>query len=330
MVKGGPMDVSPIGLKKNWVTSVGGLPLYIRAVAHAFIRSGTPESEAIHRAVGVVHNWADGHDGHGHAVSAETIAKARAAITEWDAKRARSKAAHLSNGDRMPDTIDLAGMQAGDLLDAMLKRYKSADGPTKAKMQPGMVGLAKKLGRTKELPADCQPSSASMSNVRFTTDGAGNFRIRMVGGGGGGGSNAPPVIDLAAFTADQRKQMAAKGQAMKGGGFPIPNTGFLSKAIHAYGRAKNKKATRAHIKSRAKALNASHMLPSSWTGKPKNSGVLTTSMSAERLQGLVDLANTNPRIRKVVIHKIRQKRLRNAKHPVKMRRINPMPKGKRL
>lgn len=286
-----------------WGHKTWQLPAYIQHIANDLReKRGMTESRAIQVAIGVVKRWARG----GGNVDAGTRAAAAKAVTEWEALKLKAHA-NLANGDRMPDTIDLAGMQAGDLLDAMLKRYAAADDAGKAKMRPGMVGLAKKLGRTKELPADCQPSSsASMSADRAD------------------------VIDLAAFTADQRRQMAAKGQAMKGGGFPIPDKSHLGKAIHAYGRAKNKVATRAHIKKRAKALNASHMLPSSWTGKPKNSGVMTTSMSAERLQGLVDLANTNPRIRKVVIRKIRTRRLRNAVHPVKLRRINPMPKGKRL
>lgn len=306
--------------KGLWGHPTWQLPAYMQHVANALIRSrGIDESRASHMAVGIVERWKNGEG----KVDAGTRAAATLAWTEWEALRAKAAALrgakNLANGDRMPDTIDLAGMQAGDLLDAMLKRYGAADDAGKAKIRPGMVGLAKKLGRTKELPADCQPgSSAALSR---DIGAMGDYVMRTYG---------PPVIDLAAFTADQRRQMAAKGQAMKGGGFPIPNKSHLGKAIHAYGRAKNKVAARAHIKKRAKALNASHMLPSSWTGKPKNSGVMTTSMSAERLQGLVDLANTNPRIRKVVIHKIRQKRLRNAVHPVKLRRINPMPKGKRL
>lgn len=82
-------DESPIGLGKNWVTDVGGLPLFIRAIAHALIRNGHHESEAIQMAVGVVKNWASG-EGH---VTAKTKAKAAAALAEWEAKKG---AAHSS------------------------------------------------------------------------------------------------------------------------------------------------------------------------------------------------------------------------------------------
>lgn len=82
-------DTSPLGMGKNWVTSVGGLPRFIRAIAHALIRNGHSESNAIQIAVGVVKNWAAG----GGDVSAKTRAKAAKALAEWEAKKA---AAHAS------------------------------------------------------------------------------------------------------------------------------------------------------------------------------------------------------------------------------------------
>lgn len=100
------MDTSPIGLKKNWVTDAGGLPLYIRAVAHAFIRKGVPESMAIQRAVGVVQDWARGCDGKGGHVTPATMAKAAAAVADWEKLKAKAKAhAHANDSP----AIDLAG-----------------------------------------------------------------------------------------------------------------------------------------------------------------------------------------------------------------------------
>ena len=87
-------DVSPVGMGKNWVTGVGGLPLFIRAIAHALIRNGHTESEAIQLAVGVVKNWAAG-EGH---VTAKTRAKAAAALAEWEAKKAASHANSAGKG----------------------------------------------------------------------------------------------------------------------------------------------------------------------------------------------------------------------------------------
>lgn len=77
-------DVSPIGLKPNWITKVGGLPLFARAVAHALIRNGHTESDAIQIAIGVIQDWAHG----GGNVTAKTRAKAAATVAEWEAKKA--------------------------------------------------------------------------------------------------------------------------------------------------------------------------------------------------------------------------------------------------
>ena len=66
------------------------------------------------------------------------------------------------------------------------------------------------------------------------------------------------------FTDDQRKALAKEGKAMPGGGFPIENVEDVRNAIQAIGRAKNPSAAKAHIKSRAKALGASKLIPSDW------------------------------------------------------------------
>jgi hypothetical protein len=67
------------------------------------------------------------------------------------------------------------------------------------------------------------------------------------------------------FTADQRKDMADKGQAMPDGGFPIATTEDLHNAIRAVGRAKDPDAAKAHIKARAKDLGESDAIPDSWS-----------------------------------------------------------------
>jgi HK97 family phage prohead protease len=64
------------------------LPAYIQHVANDLIESGHGESRAIEMAVGIVKNWAAGHDGHGNHVHADTQAKAAAAVAEWEAMKA--------------------------------------------------------------------------------------------------------------------------------------------------------------------------------------------------------------------------------------------------
>ena len=93
------LDASP---KKNWVENAGGLPKYIRMVAHALIRSGKDKSRAISMAIGIVKNWAEGKG----KVSPKVRAAAAKAIAEWEAKKAK---AHVSKA--AATTWDLVAWQ---------------------------------------------------------------------------------------------------------------------------------------------------------------------------------------------------------------------------
>lgn len=74
----------------------------------------------------------------------------------------------------------------------------------------------------------------------------------------------PDPVAKRTFTAEQRRERAANGHAMKDGSFPIDNKDDLRNAIQAIGRAKNPDAARRHIISRARALGAEAALPDSW------------------------------------------------------------------
>lgn len=98
------------------------------------------------------------------------------------------------------------------------------------------------------------------------------------------------------FSDDERKQMAAKGQAMPGGGFPIANVNDLKNAIQAIGRAKDPSAAKAHIKARAEALGASNLVPDDWKAlvadlvkKSDDEWTHDPAVLASVRQGLVDL-----------------------------------------
>lgn len=81
--------------KTNWLERRGGFPRYMRKVIEDLLGSH-PEwlataagvSHAIQLGVGIVQNWAEGHDGKGGKVSAKTKAKAAAAVAEWERKKA--------------------------------------------------------------------------------------------------------------------------------------------------------------------------------------------------------------------------------------------------
>jgi hypothetical protein len=71
-------------------------------------------------------------------------------------------------------------------------------------------------------------------------------------------------VKLTDYSAAQRKEMAANGEALPDGSFPIKTTGDLSNAIHDFGRAGAKPSDKAHIIKRARALGATDMLPENW------------------------------------------------------------------
>jgi hypothetical protein len=72
------------------------------------------------------------------------------------------------------------------------------------------------------------------------------------------------------YSMDARRRMAASGEAMPDGSFPIANRGDLMNAIRSVGRASNYEAARRHIVRRARELNAEDMLPEDWTGSTKS------------------------------------------------------------
>lgn len=66
------------------------------------------------------------------------------------------------------------------------------------------------------------------------------------------------------FTTAQRKEEAAAGHAMPDGSYPISNKKDLMNAIRSWGRGGSDPKVKAHIKRRAKALNAEDMIPENW------------------------------------------------------------------
>lgn len=100
---------------------------------------------------------------------------------------------------------------------------------------------------------------------------------------------------LRAFTAEQREQMAANGQAMKDGSFPIANASDLKNAISTYGRASDKAAAKAHIIRRARALGKTALLPEGWNVTNKDARLTRGRMQRLRdafglLGGVLDEA----------------------------------------
>jgi hypothetical protein len=110
-------------------------------------------------------------------------------------------------------------------------------------------------------------------------------------------AKAPPApVAKKDFTDDERKKLAESGAAMPDGGYPIESKADLKNAVQAFGRAKNKKAVKAHIKARAKALGAESELPDSWkdgeAGKAARTGELRKGLdTVGRLAFLIQELN---------------------------------------
>lgn len=67
-----------------------------------------------------------------------------------------------------------------------------------------------------------------------------------------------------AFSQERRFDLAKTGEAMPDGSYPIVSEGDLRNAIQAYGRAKDKEATKKHIMKRARALKLESIIPGNW------------------------------------------------------------------
>jgi hypothetical protein len=91
-------DTSPVGEpggRQNWVDKAGGMPPFLRAVAHALIRAGHTEAQAIQIAIGRIKAWARG----GGNVSAKTRAKAASVVAWWES--------HTAGGKGLAEALDL-------------------------------------------------------------------------------------------------------------------------------------------------------------------------------------------------------------------------------
>lgn len=92
-------DDSPVGTPggtQNWVDKAGGLPRYIRMVAHALMRKGHSKGKAIAIAVATMKRWAAGIG----EVSEKVRAAAAKAVDEWEAMKAES---HATKGLPVPE-----------------------------------------------------------------------------------------------------------------------------------------------------------------------------------------------------------------------------------
>lgn len=90
------------------------LPPYIQHVAHHLVASGHDESKAIEMAVGIVKNWAEGHDGRGNRVHPDVQAAAAKNIAQWEADKAKAGRSAVTTTQR----AEMASASINDLPDS--------------------------------------------------------------------------------------------------------------------------------------------------------------------------------------------------------------------
>lgn len=127
----GPCDTSPTGTGNNWVTKAGGLPRYIRAIAHAMKRNGRSESQAVQIAIGICKRWAKGLGN----VTAATKARAAAAIAEWEALKARGHVASAVFAEEVTAFEAEFGLTAGGWDDEETRAQAGQPGQAKPAQQ---------------------------------------------------------------------------------------------------------------------------------------------------------------------------------------------------
>ena len=171
------------------------LPPYIQHVAHHLIAQGHDESKAIEIAVGVVRNWAAGHDGHGHRVHPDVQAAAAKNIAQWEADKARAGRSAMTVAQRaemttqsindLPDSdfayIELGGKKdsGGKTIPRSLRHFpvhdaahvrnalsRAPQSPFGDKAMPKIRAAAKRLGV--DVGDDSGSGSASRSAGELT------------------------------------------------------------------------------------------------------------------------------------------------------------------
>lgn len=91
-----------------------------------------------------------------------------------------------------------------------------------------------------------------------------------------------------AFSEERRMSLAEEGMAMPDGSYPIVSEEDLKNAIQAYGRAKDKEATKRHIMKRAKDMGKENLIPSNWVAGGDMSKKSGDEIDAEFMKSLIE------------------------------------------
>lgn len=198
--------------------------------------------------------------------TAEEAADIDAEAAEINLKRAYSMDARMrmaEAGEAMADgSYPIAN--GADLRNA-IQSYGRAKDKEATKLH--IVKRALDLGLTELLPAEWATAEKSAEDAELELKRAYGTEIRM--------------------------QMAEAGEAMPDGSYPIRTAADLRNAIQAFGRAKDKAATKAHIMKRATDLGMEDMLPESWMTSGKSDDAEDSEFLASLMEFEVLSVETN-------------------------------------
>jgi hypothetical protein len=157
----GPCDTTPLGTGKNWVTKRGGLPDYIRAVAHS-LQGDHTESEAIQLAIGAIQRWARGEG----KVTPATRARAAAALVQWEAMKGASLSTTedaMSLSQRIRRTFAALKPKATiELVAPVPHAIDLANGPMAARVLPDEASVRKAAANLSKLSPPLQAVTRAM------------------------------------------------------------------------------------------------------------------------------------------------------------------------
>lgn len=95
------------------------------------------------------------------------------------------------------------------------------------------------------------------------------------------------------FSQAERDEAASHGQALPDGSFPIKSVQDLKNAIQAVGRAKDPGKAKAHIKTRARALGASDLIPENWSKRAEQVALADAALAKAINDVMADAAVTD-------------------------------------
>lgn len=130
------------------------LPPYIQHVANDLRGQGHDESTAVEMAVGIVRNWAEGHDGHGNRVHPDVQAAAAKNVAQWEALKAGSGGARRFNQNHAPAGSSIGGEFASSGGSGSGGKKPAAGKHQAAAHQPGAGGAHRKAALLAQAHAD--------------------------------------------------------------------------------------------------------------------------------------------------------------------------------